>query len=132
MVKIIQNAFEYNDVIYNSTHVHDYVQTVDGKYFTDGGLEYIRRNFGSDNEECFDLALSEAHTLEEICNRMVWGTYGINGDQPLKWIRIRDMTTSHQMAVLENCKNIGALTKYVLQYWINQNERFKRMGIEYR
>lgn len=131
MVKIIQNAFEYDGVIYNSTHVHDYVSTQDGKYFTDGGLEYIRRNFVN-NEDIFDLSLSEVNTLEEICNRMIWGTYGINQDQPLTWIRIRDMTTSHQMAVLENCKGIGALTKYVLQYWVNMYTQATRMGIEFK
>ena len=123
MANLIQNAFEYDGVIYNSIHVHEFVQTSDGRYFTDGGLEYIRRNFA--NNECvIDLSLGPTNTIEEVCNRLVWGTYGINGDQPLTWIRIKDMTDSHRMAVLENCKGIGALTKYVLQYWINQNVKF--------
>lgn len=128
MVKLIQNAFEYDDVIYNSTHVHEFVQTTDGRYFTDGGLEYIRRNF-IDNACCVDLSLDESNSLSEICERLLWGTYGINGDQPLKWVRIKDMTLSHKLAVLETCKGIGALTKYVLQYWINlEDNRFTRLA----
>lgn len=127
MAKLIQNAFEYDGVIYNSTHVHDFVQTPDGAYCTDGGLEYLRRNFfcDGDYEDIKDLTLDSNSTIEEICNKLVWGTYGINGDQPLKWVRIADMTDSHRLAVLENCQNIGALAKYVLQYWINRGKSFR-------
>lgn len=135
MDKIIQNAFEYGGVIYNSVRVHDFVETPNGEYFTDGGLEYIRRNFSSNGVTQYgdmkDLTLTGNSTLSDICDNLVWGTYGIDGNQPLTWIRIKDMTIDHQMAVLENCKNIGSLTKFVLQYWINQFEKFKRMGVQW-
>jgi hypothetical protein len=35
-----------------------------------------------------------------------WGTYGKEGDQPLKFITIKDMETDHIHAVLENVRAI--------------------------
>ena len=45
---------------------------------------------------------------------MIWGTYGVDGDEPLKWVKLVDCTSEHLKAILENCKGIGFLRRRVI------------------
>ena len=38
---------------------------------------------------------------------MTWGTYGKNGDQPLKFVILRDMSDEHIQAILDTQKQIS-------------------------
>ena len=42
-----------------------------------------------------------------------WGSYGKNGDQPLKIERLVDLGTEHLVAILKNCHHIKG-TRYEL------------------
>jgi len=99
---LILNALRTPDgTVIQSRHRHDYVTYTDanGKtYMVDGGLEYLRRNVHQDQ---VDLSLydDQPHEVQRVV--LTWGTYGINGDQPLSYIRIADMETGHLEAVLK-------------------------------
>ena len=113
---LIRNAFRTPDgTILQSRHRHDFVTHTDanGKfYMLDGGLSYVRRSANGD-EEMMAVTLAEPH--EEIREACDWGTYGINGDQPLSYITLCDMSDAHINAVLENVPSINTAIKTAMQ-----------------
>jgi len=102
MSEIIRNAMQTPDgTIIESRHRHDYVSHEDanGKtYVVDGGLDYFRQTIHKDSIN-LNVTLGDGH--EVVRDAMTWGTYGINGDQPLTYIKLKDMDTAHIKAVLE-------------------------------
>lgn len=44
----------------------------------------------------------------------LWGTYGINGDEPLKYLILKDMKLDHIQAILDNCR-LNPETKQILK-----------------
>lgn len=102
-MNLIYNALRTPDgTVLTSRHRHDYVTHIDknGKeYMIDGGLDYVRSSANGD-EEYLTVTIGADHSVcREACE---WGTYGINGDQPLSYIKLCDMDTAHIEAVLEN------------------------------
>ena len=95
-MNLIRNAIQTPDgTILESTHRHDYKEYTDanGKYYmVDGGLAYMRRSVHKDQK---DLSLYDNEPHEVQASVLKWGTYGINGDQPLSHISISDMDTDH-------------------------------------
>jgi len=86
--------------ILQSFHRHDYVTYTDknGKqYMIDGGTEYVRRSAHGDEEQ---LTTYSDSPHEEIREHFHWGTYGIKGDQPRRWVKLREMETAHILAIL--------------------------------
>ena len=66
----------------------------------DGGLDYGRRN-QHDSAPYIEMSLydDEPHSVQREI--LKWGTYGINGDQPLKFVTIAEMDTAHLEAVVK-------------------------------
>lgn len=123
--KIIQNAVEADGVIYRSASRHDFVQLPDGRYI-DGGHDYLRRGGYFTEEE--SLSLTNQSPWKEIHQKLTWGTYGIDGNQPLKWVRIKDMGVSHIQNVLNMFEGTGRLSYYqqvVLHYWLNRRKEYE-------
>lgn len=113
---LIRNALRTPDgTILQSRHRHDYVTHTDknGKeYMLDGGLDYVRCSANGD-EEHLTVTLEDTHeVIREACD---WGTYGINGDQPLSYITLCDMTTDHIEAVLKNVPSINTGIKIAME-----------------
>ena len=112
---LILNAMRTPDgTVLQSRHRHDFITHTDenGKsYMVDGGLDYIRRSV---HEDQVDLSLydDQPHEVQRVV--LTWGTYGINGDQPLSYIRIADMETGHLKAVLE--LNVNAIHRACMQH----------------
>ena len=105
MNTLVYNAIRTPDgTVLESRHRHDYVtyQDKNGKeYMVDGGLEYTRRNFYADAPyEELSVYTTDGH--DRVREAVKWGTYGINGDQPLTHILLKDMNTEHIEACLEN------------------------------
>jgi hypothetical protein len=100
-MNLIRNALQTPDgTVIESKHRHDYVTYTDanGKtYMVDGGLSYIRRSV---HEDQVDLSLydDQPHEVQRVV--LTWGTYGINGDQPLEYKAIADMKTGHLEGVV--------------------------------
>ncbi len=102
MKKIIRNSLRTPDgTEIRSKHRHDYTTHTDanGKtYMVDGGLDYLRRS-GNGDEEDTSLFNDEPHEVQRAI--LSWGTYGLEGNSPLKWVAIKDMSTSHLKAALK-------------------------------
>ena len=107
--ELLVNALRTPDgAIIESRHQHDYksyVDTIDGStYFVDGGLAYSR---GSYKEACVeDLRIYDLddHTL--IREYFSWKSYGKNGDKPLEYKLLKDMSDEHISAILKTQTHI--------------------------
>ncbi len=105
MSTLVYNAIRTPDgTILESFHTHDFKTYVDknGKeYMVDGGRDYVRRNV-HDEAPYEELSVYTTDGHDKVREVLKWGTYGINGDQPLTYIALKDMNTEHIEACLEN------------------------------
>jgi hypothetical protein len=105
MSTLIKNAMRTPDgTVIESRHRHDYVTHRDAngvQYMVDGGLDYIRRsmNVGHPAED-LTVYLEDGH--EKVREALTWGTYGKNGDQPLRQVKLSEMSNAHIQACLDN------------------------------
>ena len=94
---------------------HDYKVYTDKngeEYMVDGGTDYLRRNMNKEPFIELSMELPQPHEL--MREELHWGSYGKNGDQPLKRIKIKDMETEHIEAVLKMCR-VNPLHREVMQ-----------------
>jgi len=134
--KIIQNAVkitEGNAVTYLvSSHRHDYkVYNFENgsTYAVDGGKEYIRRGFSSltdypSDSRIDDYNLSEESDFDVVKNKLLWGTRGVSGKDPLKYLPFKELSVSHLKSILEYANYAYPLTDLqlkVINYWIEDN-----------
>jgi hypothetical protein len=121
--RLVRNCLETPDgTILYSRHRHDYAHHIDenGKtYFTDGGLDYVRCSANGDeihhhvwNDEPFD----------KVREAVEWGTYGKDGNNPLSWKRLCDMTSEHIEAILENVPSISSLHRDIFNLELKHRE----------
>lgn len=93
---IVYNAIQTPDgTVISSRYRHQYVTHIDknGKeYMVDGGLDYLKRSSHSDQIE---LSLNDKDDFMKVRERFTWGTYGVNGDQPLKYVLLCDLSIDH-------------------------------------
>ena len=105
MTVLIYNALKTPDgTVIESTHRHDYktYKDANGKtYMVDGGDCYLKRSAHGDE---VDMSLYDDAPHEKQREVLTWGTYGINGDQPLYRMPIKEMEEAHINAVLQNCR----------------------------
>ncbi len=117
MGRIIQNAVKdiTSGTYYQSTHVHDYVGFKHNgqNHFIDGGQEYLRRSFAN-SDQIVDWSLYDDSPHDLIKRRMLWGTYGLYGDQPLKWVPLFECTTEHLQAILRTQLCISRSTQLLI------------------
>ena len=110
-MRLIRNAIRTPDgTVLESTHVHDFVIYTDknGKtYGVDGGLEYQR--LLGDMDDCEILTVDEDSPIIEIREYFKWGTYGKDGKQPQKIVKLSEMSDAHIRAILE-----GNYSQYVI------------------
>ena len=102
-----------------SQHRHDYVSYTDkngSTYAVDGGISYLRRAFT--NKDYTELSVSlEDVTLPEAAKIATWGTRGKNGDEPLRYIPISEMSLDHLEAVLATQTPAPQL-KLIMEYQV--------------
>lgn len=88
-----------------SRHRHDYKTcSCDQQTMVDGGLDYGR--YGGVSLDLIELCYvydDEPH--EKLRNVCTWGTYGKDGDQPLKFVRVAEMSDMHIQNILEKLGN---------------------------
>jgi hypothetical protein len=85
-----------------SRHRHDYVMCgCDNKTMLDGGTEYQR--FGGKVLKYVDLSgtiyLSDG--FEKCRTAPIWGSYGKDGTEPVKYMSVAEMDTEHLGAVIK-------------------------------
>jgi len=109
--KLIANIWRTpSGAILQSKHRYDFVQDEYG-YFIDGGLEgYIRMGgadcLGWDDAKWENLCVYSDDLHEKKREAFRWGTYGPKGDQPCKWVLLKDLETSHIQAIIETQRHI--------------------------
>ena len=95
--RIIINQIRTPDgTILRSMHRHDYVTYTDKNgltYMVDGGTDYLRRNMHTD-APYEELTIYDDAPFEIIRENYCRGGRGKNGDQPLTWVPISQMSDS--------------------------------------
>jgi len=107
-MKLIKNSIKTPDgTILISRHTHDYVTHTDStngnEYGVDGGISYSRRIGNTEDCEDLNVWIDETKFEEEftkIRECLEWGSRGKKGDQPLKWVKISEMTDEHLNALV--------------------------------
>ena len=66
-----------------------------------------------------DMWVYDDSPFSQIRESFTWGTYGINGDRPLEWTKLKDMTDNHIRAIIDGG-----------HAWLN--EYLFEMEVEYR
>ena len=87
-----------------SRHRHDYVEYTDanGKvYMVDGGTDYLKRSANGDEIDTSIVVADTDYGENVVRENLMWGTRGKSGDEPLRWVALKDMETEHIEAVLE-------------------------------
>ena len=103
--KILSSRMRTPDgTILESKHRHDYVTHTDAngkEYMLDGGFDYVRCSANGD-EEMLTVTSDDSH--EVIREAVKWGTYGKDGDEPLKYVTISGLNPYHLRAILDTQK----------------------------
>lgn len=103
MNKVLASRIQTPDgTILQSFHRHDYKEYVDANgetYMIDGGTDY-RRGFVN-KQPAKDISIYTDDPFEIKRTAKLWGTYGKNGDEPLKWISVSEMEDAHIDKLLE-------------------------------
>lgn len=104
MNTIIRNAMRTPDgTVIESKNRHDYCTHIDAngiEYMVDGGLDYIRRSMHADHSpEDLTVYLEDGH--DKVREALTWGTYGKNGDEPYRSVKLSDMSSAHIQACLD-------------------------------
>jgi len=111
--KILSSQLKTPDgTILESFHRHDYVTHKDSngkEYMLDGGCAYIRRSINGD-EELLTVTTDDSHSV--IREAVTWGTYGKNGDEDFRRVKIADMDDDHLQACLDTQKDTMRPAKY--------------------
>lgn len=139
--RLIQNAIELpSGKIIVSENRHDYKD--EEGYTIDGGLTYERGNFTSDEQLSKDnnlmylpkdknLILHTFSPLNEIVEKLVWGTFGKAKPEErkrenFKYIRIKDMELLHLKNTLKTQKQLSPIHRMAMDYVLNEKMREQR------
>lgn len=89
--------------ILQSFNRHDYKTHLDAKtgetYMVDGGLDYCRGIVNKVPAE--SLCVFVGDDFNHIRSAFCWGTRGLDGRQPLKYVPLKDLNTDHIEAILD-------------------------------
>ena len=97
-------------LISHRTHDFKYHTDKNGLFYgVDGGQYYIKRTVQGEYKE--ETVYSDA-PFETIRQHLYRGSYGINGDQPLTWIKLCDMDTDHIEACIKYNEERGIGERY--------------------
>jgi hypothetical protein len=126
-MKIILNRIKTPDgTIITSRHRHDCVYHTDAngkQYMVDGGCDYLRR-ITHDDAPYEEISIYEDSEFEVIRQHYCRGGRGKNGDQPLTWVPLCEMSDSWLSACIVYNEDRGLSKSFA-------NSMYKK-EIEYR
>lgn len=95
-----------------SNYTHDYKQcSCENETMVDGGLSYVRYG-GKDLDKVKPFSVTTEDPFDVQREYFEWGTYGKDGDQPLSWVKLKDMSLGH----LEAVKDVRDIFKEEIKY----------------
>ena len=108
MSEIIQNAIYIieSDTFLVSCDRHDFqsYKMEDGtEVFIDGGHDYFRTG-NIDHTNVHPFFLTTGSSVTDVIEKLLWGTYGKDCEQPFKWVRLIDCESEHLNNILKNVK----------------------------
>ena len=106
---LIANRIQTPDgTILHSKHRHDFVCHVDKvngeRYCLDGGNAYKKISF--ENNPPIDCSIYSTDDFEEVRKVFLRGTYGKNGDKPLHYVPLCEMSNEWIMNVIKYINEI--------------------------
>ena len=117
--------------ILTSHHRHDYVTHTDingETYMLDGGNDYQRTSV---NKESFkDLSIWSDAPYEIIRENFHRGGRGKNGDEPLEWVPLSEMSDEWVKNCIEYNDNLGMGKSYANYLYCKELRYRQRMGIK--
>ena len=133
MRKLIKNSIRSPDgTLLTSQHQHDFRShrdTITGElYFTDGGTSYIRKSVNVIPYE--DLSVYSDDPFEIVRNNVEWGNYGKNGNEPLQYKTISELSSNHIKSILSNCKVVDYMKELFEKELSFRSECEQKGGIE--
>ena len=99
---------------------HDAVYYTDTKnglqYMTDGGTDYHHFiTHEKEEDKPVNIIITVKSPFEEIRKYFFWGTRGVNGDQPLVFKPLMDLTSDHIEAILDTQKQVPEWRKQIFK-----------------
>lgn len=94
---------------------HDYKTHVDAngkEYMIDGGLSYIRCSANGD-EKFITITTDDPFDVQR--EFFVWGTYGKEGKDPLKYVALKDLEVDHINAIVETQHQIPSYIRALFE-----------------
>ena len=103
-MRLIRQALQTPDgTIIESRHRHDYIEYTDKVandiYVIDGGLEYERQSVNKIPAKSLSVYLEDG--IEAVREALTWGTRGRSGREPVRLIKLCEMSNAHIEACLE-------------------------------
>ena len=130
MRKLILNRIRTPDgTILTSRNVHDYKCYKDKNgdtYTNDGGVEYLRRSVNVIPWE--ELSLYSDDPFEILRENITWGTYGRNGNEPLHYKSVSNMSTNHINAIFSQYR-LADYLKEVFEKEISYRNECETKGL---
>lgn len=111
--------------ILHSKHRHDYVahEEENGDYFAiDGGNDLYRRYIG-DYDKLVDVSVYSDSDWNEVREHFLRGTHGVNGDEPLRYVALKDIDDEWLDAIIEYEEEHRPENKFL---WVWRNEKVLR------
>lgn len=126
--QIVLNSMMTPDgTILTSRHLHDYVSHVDANgdfYSNDGGNDYLHRTINK--VPATDLTLYSDSPFEIIREHIVRGGRGKDGNEPLKYIVLKDINDEWLQAIIdyeEELRPNNPQLEYYKQEQLYRNEQ---------
>ena len=127
MRQLIHSAIQTPDgTILTSRHRHDYVSHTDanGEYYCiDGGLDYYRGTINIEPAKRIAVYLDDPH--EKVREYVERGGRGKNGDEELKYVKLKDIDDEWLKAIIEYEEDLRPNNPYI-EIYKNEVEWRKR------
>lgn len=103
---LVNRIITPDGTVLQSRHRHDYVSHTDANgfvYTVDGGVSYLRRGWQQGAPPATEASLTTEDDFMVCREEVKWGTYGKDGQQPLRYVPIAEMETAHILAIRADC-----------------------------
>lgn len=122
MKQLLVNMIQCPDgTILESRYRHNFVEHIqdDGRrYYIDGGLSYNHVGYSDEKYKDLSCYVGDAHNI--IRERFTWGSYGRDGDEPLHYIKLKDLTDEHLDNLIVYTAEVHTYPRRINDLFINE------------